>query len=128
MPTNLLQVGTYNSNGTLSNEIELPTPSEFQVNIMDISKAERNAKGTLSIERVTTKRKLEMSYQYLSAADLKTILDAINSVTFGVRYPDPKANGLSIRKFYVGDRRIGMLDYKNSVPRYKDVSFNFIEV
>ena len=38
--------------------VALPTPSEFQVGYQDISKAERNANGTMIIERVAVKRKL----------------------------------------------------------------------
>ena len=37
--------------------VALPTPSEFQVGYMDGQKAERNANGTMIIEKIATKEK-----------------------------------------------------------------------
>lgn len=48
------------------NDIEIPTPSGYQVGIMDISKAERNTAGTMLIERIATKRKIELMWNYLA--------------------------------------------------------------
>ena len=42
------------------NGVTIPTPSDYSVGIMDLSQAERNANGTMIIERIATKRKLEM--------------------------------------------------------------------
>lgn len=105
----------------------IPTPTELSVGIMDLSKAERTAKGLMTIERIATKRKIEMSWAYLSKNDLATLLQAVSGVFFTVVYPDPQTNQNEQKTFYVGDRNIGMLDFINSVPRYKDVKFNFIE-
>ena len=43
------------------NGVAMPAPSEYSVSIMDISKAERNAAGTMIIERIATKRKIELN-------------------------------------------------------------------
>ena len=107
--------------------VDLPTPSEFSVSIADISKAERNANGTMVIERIATKRKLEIGYRYLSRTDLGSLLALIDPVTFSVTYMDPKTNANRTSIFYCGDRSIGMLDFVSSVPRYRDVKFNLIE-
>lgn len=106
----------------------IPTPSTFQSNVMDINKAERNANGTLIIERITTKRKLELSWNYLSQANLATLFTAVSPVTFTVVYPDPQTGAARSGTFYAGDRSAGMIDYQNNIPRYKDVKFNLIEV
>jgi hypothetical protein len=95
---------------------------------MDLSKAERNANGTMIIERITTKRKLEISYNYLSQADCSALLQSIGSTTFNVEYPDPQTGALRTGNFYSGDKTSSAIDYKGGVMRYKDIKFNLIEV
>ena len=105
----------------------IPAPSDFIVGIMDISKAERNAAGTMVIDRIATKRKLELSWKYLSKEDVSRVLTLVSPVFFEVEYPDPQTNTKRTGVFYCGDRSIGTLDYKNGVIRYKDIKFNLIE-
>lgn len=107
--------------------VEIPAPSEYSVGIQDISKAERNANGTMIIERVATKRKIELSWKYLDKDQLAQVLNAVSPVFFQVTFIDPQDNATRTGTFYCGDRKAGMLDYKNGVPRYKDVQFNLIE-
>jgi hypothetical protein len=107
--------------------VDLPSPSEFSVGLMDLSKAERNAKGTMIIERIATKRKLELAWNYLTATQLATVLNAVTPVFFSVTYRDPLTNADRTGTFYVGDRNVGMIDFQNNVPRYKDIKFNLIE-
>jgi len=109
------------------NGVGIPTPSDFSVSIQDISKAERNAAGTMIIERIATKRKLELSWSFLTKTDLSSLLQAVSPVFFTVEYPDPQTGSNRVGTFYCGDRTCGMLDFKNGVPRYKDVKFNLIE-
>jgi hypothetical protein len=110
-----------------ANGVDLPTPSDFQVGIMDISKAERNAAGTMIIERIATKIKLSLSWSYLSSSDLKTVLNAVAPVFYNVTYFDPQSAGYRTGSFYCGDRNLGIIDFTNAVPRYKDVKFDLIE-
>jgi hypothetical protein len=107
--------------------ITIPTPSDYQVGIMDLSKAERNAKGTLIIERIATKRKIELSWKYLSKEDLSRLFKMVSPVFFQVDYIDPQENAWENGIFYAGDRHIGVLDYKKGNIRYKDIKFNIIE-
>jgi hypothetical protein len=107
--------------------VDLPTPTDFSVGIMDISKAERNARGTMIIERITTKRKLEISYAYLTSSELSALLQALSPVFYNVTYLDPQTGSNRTASFYCGDRSIGMLDFIGGVPRYKDVKFDLIE-
>lgn len=109
------------------NGVGIPTPSEYSVGIQDISKAERNASGTMIVERIATKRKIELSWKYLDRTSLSIILSAVADVFFAVEYVDPQDNAVKVGTFYCGDRKSGMLDFKNGVPRYKDVSFNLVE-
>lgn len=107
--------------------VALPTPTEFQVGIMDISKAERNANGYMIIERIATKRKLFLTYAYLTRTDLALILQKIAPAYYNVTYTDPQTNTVKTGSFYCGDRNVGYIDYINGVPRYKELTFNLIE-
>lgn len=109
------------------NGVEMLAPSDMQVGIMDLSRAERNANGTMIIERIATKRKLELSYTFLTKAQLSTILNQVSSVFFTVTYHDPQTGSTRTGTFYVGDRQAGLIDFINGQPRYKDVKFNFVE-
>lgn len=110
------------------NGFQIPTPSDYRWGLMDISKAERNARGTMIIERIATKRKLELSWLYLSKAELQQVLNAVSPVSFSVEYPDPQTGSLRSGAFYCGDRNVGALDYVDGKIRYKEVSFNVVEM
>lgn len=110
------------------NNITISTPSAYQVSLEDIVKAERNASGTMVIDRVATKRKLELGWNYLSQATLAALLTAISPVTFSVEYPDPQDGALRTGTFYSGSKNAGGIDYQNGVMRWKDVKFNLIEI
>lgn len=107
--------------------VALPTPTEFQVGYQDISKAERNAKGDMIIERIATKRKLFFTYAYLTSGELALILQKIAPAYYNVSYVDPQTNGFKTGSFYCGDRNVGFVDYINGIPRYKELTFNLIE-
>lgn len=109
------------------NGILLPTPSDYIVSIMDISKAERNAAGTMVIERIATKRKIELAWKYLDRTELSNVLKLVSPVFFTVDYIDPEDNAWKTGTFYCGDRTIGALDYRNGNIRWKDIKFNLIE-
>lgn len=109
------------------NGVSIPTPSDLNIGIQDLSKAERTANGTMVIERIATKRKLELSWKYLSKEDLSTVFNAVAPVFFEVEYIDPQENSVKTGTFYAGDRKAGALDFKNGNIRYKDISVNLVE-
>lgn len=108
--------------------VTLPTPNEFQVGYMDISKAERNASGRMIIERIATKRKLFITYSYLTQAQASLVLRTISPTYYTVTYYDPLDGQMKSGSFYCGDRQLGFIDYQNGIPRYKDFNFNLIEL
>lgn len=109
------------------NGVALPTPSDYIVSIMDISKAERNAAGTMVIDRIATKRKIELAWKYLEKTELSNVLNLVSPVFFTVEYLDPQDNGWKTGTFYCGDRTIGALDYRGGNIRWKDIKFSLIE-
>lgn len=106
----------------------MPSPTELTVNLMDLSKADRNANGTMVIERITTKQKLQLKWSYISATDFKTILNAISPVSVTVSYTNPLTGAVENRQMYCGDRAASYIDYQNNTPRYKDFSVDLIEI
>jgi hypothetical protein len=109
------------------NGVVLPTPTDYSVAKMDISQANRNAKGTMVIDRITTKTKLTLKWAFVDADDLKTILNAVSKTYYDVTYIDPVTGGNVTSSFYCGDREVGMVSYFNGVPMYKDLGFDLIE-
>ena len=109
-------------NGTV-----IATPSDYSVSINDISKAERNANGNMIIERIATKRTIDLSYKSISQTDLSNLLNAMSDVFFSVEYPDPKDGAIKTGTFYIGDRSAGAIDYINDVIRWKDIKFSLQE-
>lgn len=108
--------------------IDIPTPSDYSVSLLDLSKAERNTRGGMITERIRgDMRKLELSWKYLSPEDVSTVLDVVSTVAFEVVYLDPRTNSFQTRTFYAGDRNVGALDYINGVIRWKDIKFNIVE-
>lgn len=107
--------------------VDQPTPSSFVVGIQDISKASRNANGTMIMERIATKRKLECGWKFLNQTQMAQILNAVSTVFFTVVYFDPQINGSRSATFYVGDRTCGFYDFNGGAPRYENVKFDLIE-
>ncbi len=107
--------------------VAMPTPTEMEVGVMDLSKAERNAKGYLILERIATKVKVVVTYSFITAEDLETVLNAIKNTSYSVTFLDPRSNSFKTFTMYSGDRNCAMVDYINGVARYKDFTFDLIE-
>ena len=105
----------------------IPAPSGYSIGIMDISKAERNAAGTMVIDRIATKRKIDIQWAFLSREDASQVLKLVAPVFFEVEYTDPQDDVIKTGMFYCGDRKAGALGYQDGVIWYKDISFNLIE-
>ncbi|SDM17300.1 DUF6711 family protein [Bacillus sp. OK048] len=106
---------------------DLPSPTDLLLGVMDISKSERNANGTLIKEHIATKQKLEITWAFLTKQQLNQIFILVSSNFFEVTYTDPISGNERTGTFYAGDRKVGIMDIRNGVIRYKDVQFNVIE-
>lgn len=110
------------------NGVQIPTPSSYRVGIMDISgNAERTASGLMVRDIIATKRKIELSWNYLSQEDVSKILNLVSGAFFKVEYIDPQDNTVKTGIFYAGDRTVEALDYRNGRIRYQNLKFNLIE-
>ena len=111
------------------NGAAMPTPSTMKVNIFDVSAtADRSASGKMIIDRVGTKRKLELTWAHLTADELSRLLSAVGEETFfTAAYPDPQTGGVRTMSCYCGDRATGVLRMENGSPVWTDVEMNWIE-
>lgn len=109
------------------NGADMPSPSSLIPGKQDIVHAERNARGKMIIEMIRKDvNKLESSWSFLTDAELRFILNAISPTVFDVTFND--VGVLKTVACYKGDRKMPIFDFRNGVPRYKDVTVNFIEL
>lgn len=102
-------------------------PSKMTVNIMDISNAERNANGTMMIDRVTTKRKISLEWPHLENAPMSAILTAVSPVFFSVEYPDPQLGTRTTKTFYVGDRTSPVYNLSSGMTPWEGLKLDLVE-
>lgn len=108
--------------------VEMPTPSSMTPMVYDITEGERDSTGTMHIDLVATKYKLECMWSYLSQEDMSKVLKAIKPITFSVSFIDPESGSQKSISVYKGDRSIPLLRVVDGKNEYKDFKVNFIEL
>lgn len=84
------------------NGVVVPTPKTMSISINDIdAETGRNANGTIVRDRVAVKRKIECEWGMLTQDEMQTLLNAVSSVFFSVKYIDPQS-GTTTKTMYVG--------------------------
>lgn len=110
------------------NGVEMPTPSGMTPDAYDITEAARDSTGTMHIDLIATKHKLECTWSYLTQEDMSRILSAIKSITFSVTFIDPETGSEKTINVYKGDRSMPILRVINGENTYKDFKVSFIEL
>lgn len=108
--------------------VAMPTPSEMTPSIYDITDGERDSTGTMHIDLIATKYKLECKWNILSQANMTKILKAIKPITFNVTFIDPETGTEKSITVYKGDRSIPIFRITNGENVYKEFKINFIEL
>ena len=108
----------------------IPDPASLQWGLQSVSdsNAGRTTDGTMHVNLITRKRKLELSWTGVDFATASEILQAVNPETFNVTYLDALTNTRLTKEFYVGDRSAPVYSYTDGFQWYSNVSFNLIEV
>lgn len=113
------------------NGVAIADPSSFSVTIQDFdsenSSRANTADGKMFRERITTKRKLSLSFPPLSMLEISTILKAISPVFVNVTFPDPLTGMTQTLSFYAGDKSSPAYSCINGVVRWEGLSFDLIE-
>lgn len=105
-----------------------PTPSALSVDIEPIVKAERTETGEMFKEFIAEKRKLNVTWSYLSNSDTAALLTSVNPNFVDIEYEDPKTGTTRTGTFYAGPQSASVLRYSGgSAVGYTDVKINFIE-
>lgn len=113
--------------------VNLPYPQEYTQDLYDVDAATtgRNAAGTMIRDRVARKQKFNCKWAALTAAQLQTILQACEDVSFQLTVPDIYTGARKTFNVYVGDRSAPIYWYPsndNTTWMYTSLTMNFIEM
>jgi len=108
--------------------LTLPAPKEMNLGKFDLTKSQRTSDGTMQMQYIATKRRIDASWDYLTASQVQSILDflASNKPFFYVEYED--YDGTREMLAYCGDIKYSPTFKKGSVRYFKSLSLSFIEV
>ena len=109
---------------------ELPCPSSFEWGLQDISLGEsgRDDSGLMHKNMIGQKRKLQVTWNALTASECATILQTVNASEYlSVTYFDLMAGANETRTFYIGDRTAPYKCWWVGNKRVESLSFDFIE-
>ena len=108
--------------------LTLPPPKEMNLGKFDLTKSKRTSDGTMQMQYIATKRRLDVTWEYLTASQVQSILDflASNKPFFYVEYED--YDGTREMLAYCGDIKYSPTFKKGSVRYFKSLSLSFIEV
>lgn len=105
----------------------LPEPQKLTNNLYMIGDSRRNAAGTMNLQYIANKRKYNVQWGTMTAAELNSVISSIKSSTpqFSLTVLDPGVSGGSYTgQFYAGD-----LVYEDvKIDAYGNVTFNNIKV
>ncbi len=104
-------------------------PTELSVSFETLDKAERTVDGTMVVDIIGTKRRVDVSWDYLSKEDMTTLSNSVGRDNFTeINYPDDetgdlitmiaRAEGLTYQPHY---------DWAKSRLMWKSVSVTFTE-
>lgn len=107
------------------------SPSEMLITITDAAtRVDRNAAGLAVIDRTGRKRRLEITWAYLTNAELNTILTnaGVSDVFFTVQYYDPETGAARTGTFYTVQQTMGMQRYSGTAAvGWEDVKLDLME-
>lgn len=108
--------------------VDLPTPSTYTPDLEEISKAERNANGTLIKEVIAYKYKLNVTWKKLTQEELTKLMNVKRKNFFTLEFIDMDTGRPRTGIFYAGTPTANAMEYKNGrVENWLDVKMNFIE-
>lgn len=109
--------------------VTITNPGEIKLGKFNLTKSGRTASGLMVMEIIATKRKVDLSWSKLSDADLKTILDLLDTGAFHtLTYPDPQGpGGQRTVTAYVGDIETGLWHTVAGVRYWDGVKIPLIE-
>ena len=121
-----------------TNLVDVPVqPTAINYGLQDISAADagrvQDADNTMYKDRVSQKRKLQLTWTNPTLAQASAIMQMFNPEYIFVRYVDILSGGYQTREFYVGDRsapfkHIEAVDASGNRTIVSTLSFDIIEM
>lgn len=109
------------------NGMQLPNPGNIDVGRFTLTKSGRAASGNMNMEIIARKRSVTISYSHLADADLKAVLNQLESRTFHtLTYPDPQ-DGTATITVYAGDVTYKPWRRQDSSWWWKEIQIPLIE-
>lgn len=115
----------------------IPAPTDMSWSDSDVSSSDagrtNDANATMHKNRITTKKKLQLTWKNIDGARVAAVLQAFAPEYLWVQYHDPAKNAFVVKEFYAGDRQATPRQYyvSNSYTiggvAYKTVSVNIVE-
>ena len=110
------------------NGVDLPTPSEYTVDFEEISKAERNALGTMVKDVIAYKWKISCVWKALSQDEMTRLMNAQRGNSFTLSFISMEGKR-ETGEFYAGTPSASAMQYKEGkVDVWLNVKMNFIEM
>lgn len=117
---------TFNYNQ--SNELTVvPSEMAWSLNAVNAANSGRTANGYMYSNRVTQKRKLELTFAGVEWQTASQILNAVNAEYLYVRYPDMLTGAMRTMQCYVGDKETTVYTWWNGQKILTSLKFNLIE-
>lgn len=108
--------------------VDLPTPSDYTVDFEEISKAERNALGTMVKDVIAYKYKINCMWNALSQDEMSKLMNAKRRNSFTLSFISMEGKRES-GEFYAGTPSASAMQYKDGkVDMWLNVKMNFIEM
>jgi hypothetical protein len=112
------------------NNVQIKTPGAFQISTYNLTTPGRLGDGVMVLDFIAKKKKLFLKYPAITGAELKVILQQIdtNNMFFSVKYYDTEGVQKTIT-CYVGEipAKLHSRAYVGDQHIWKDVDFNLIE-
>lgn len=110
-------------------------PSVMEIGIQDVSApdAGRDLTGRMHPMKIGEKQTITLEWWEPDRAEVKAVLEKVNSESFSVKYYNPTTNTWQTRTMYVGDRQVpvrmwGTDPYGHVKAWYSKMSFKLIEI
>lgn len=110
------------------NGVDLPTPSNYQVDIEPLENSKRNTMGTLLREIIAIKKKIVLEYKYLKQADYKILQEIRRLHSFSCNYWDTETEKNETITCYAGAIKGTPISVDDTgVTAWRDITVSFIE-
>ena len=110
------------------NGISVASPSWMRVTVLDIgSEDQRSAGGSLVVDRVAVKRKVELKWAVLSAAQMGALLGAVGNIFFEAEAADPSSGSMVMGCWRCSEKVMGVLRMVGGEPVWTDVEMEWLE-